>query len=111
MLASAPHKVDIEARALRERFELVVIGDDDSAIAEAARALFWFCSQNPEYVLCAFVPEHGKPTVEAPKRIPSKYAGVCKTCNSPIAINQSVYWTPGQSGVECARCGTKGEAK
>lgn len=105
MLPNAPYRVDQDARALRERFELVVLGDDDRAIAEAARALFWFCADHPEYVLCRLHPAID-PTPAEPeaKRIQSKYEGRCKGCGKLIVPGEEVLWTPGEKGVTCLAC-------
>lgn len=105
MLPSSPSKVDIDARALRERFELVVLGDDDRAIAEAARALFWFCAEHKEYALCRLWPPADVPVVEQPKRIASKFESHCKGCSVFIAPGSECFWTPGEKGVSCLKCG------
>ena len=107
MLASSPYRVDQDARALRERFELAVVSDDDRATAEAARALFWFCAEHPEYVLCALVPlvSEASEAAEKPVLMSSRYSGRCKACSSPIDVGDPVFWTPGEKGVACKRCG------
>ena len=96
---------DQKARVLREAFEWLVIGDDEHAIAEAARALFWFCSDHPEYVLCRMWPPDETPVVEAPRRIASRYEGRCKRCNAFVVPGEEVWWMPGEKGVSCLKCG------
>ncbi len=108
MLPNSPSRIDQDARALRERFELVVLGDDDSVIAVAARALFWFCADHPEYALCRLWPpaeEAAKVAAEPPKRIESKFEGRCKACETFIAPGETVFWKPGEKGVACLKCG------
>ena len=110
MLPNSPSRVDQEARALRERLELVVLGDDDRAIAEAARALFWFCADHPEYALCRLWPPadavEAKPVDEdGPKRITSKFDGACKRCRARVSAGDVCIWTPGEKGVLCESCG------
>lgn len=105
MLPTSPSKIDIEAKALRERFELVVLSDDDGKIADAARALHFFASEHREYQLLALVPESMPAKAEEPKRIASKYSGRCKGCGERYEQNASVYWTPGEKGVLCFKCG------
>ncbi len=105
MLPNSPTRTDQDARALRERFELVVLGDDDRAIAEAARALFWFCADHPEYALCRMYPPADVVVVEAPKRIASKFDGACKLCTKLVIAGDECFWTPGEKGVLCLKCG------
>jgi hypothetical protein len=107
VLPASPSKVDIEAKALRERFELVVLGDDDVKIADAARAMHFFCSDHPEYRVLSLVPEYVAPAAEKPKRIASKYAGRCKGCGERYRQGAEVMWTPGEQGVLCLQCGGK----
>ena len=105
MRPASSSRVDQDARALRERFELVVLSDDDKAIADAARALFWFCSQNAEYALCRmWPPADSAPTPQA-KRIASKYLGRCTTCNAFIVPGEEVWFLVDQKGVTCLKCG------
>lgn len=105
MLPNSPSRVDQDAHALRERFELVVLGDDDRAIAEAARALFWFCAEHKEYRLMSFWPPAESATVETAKRIESKYESRCKGCRALIVPGEEAWWVPGQRGVSCLKCG------
>jgi hypothetical protein len=110
MLATSPNKVDQDARVLREAFEWLVLGDDDRAIAAAARALFWFCKQNPEYALCRMWPPadavEAKPVdTDGPKRIESKFDGACKLCRKLVIAGDECFWTPGEKGVTCLKCG------
>lgn len=106
MLPSSPSKIDQEARAVRERFELVVIGDDEHAIAEAARALFWFTADHPEYVLCRLHPAiDPAPVQPEAKRIESKFGGRCRGCGALIVPGDDAFWTPGEKGVSCLKCG------
>ena len=108
MLASAPDRRDQDARALRERLEFAVLGDDDRACAEAARALVAFCADHPEYRLCTLIPESAPVTTESDaKRIVSKYAGRCTGCGKPYAEGATVFWTPGKKGALCLGCGGK----
>jgi hypothetical protein len=106
MLPNSPSKCDQDARALRERFELVVLGDDDRAIAEAARALFWFCADRPEYQLLRLHPiEDPAAAPSEAKRIESQFESRCKGCRVLIVPGQSCLWTPGEKGVSCLACG------
>jgi len=105
MLAAAPYRVDQDARALRERLELLALGDDDRACAEAARQLVQFCADHPEYVLCALLPESTPAAPEPAKRIESQYAGRCKRCDARVIPGEIVLWTPGEKGIQCLRCG------
>lgn len=106
MLPTSPSKIDQEARVLREAFEWLVLGDDDTAIANAARALFWFCASNPEYVLCRLHPAIDPAPVEPEaKRIESKFDGCCKKCRKLVVAGDECLWTPGEKGVLCLACG------
>jgi hypothetical protein len=110
VLPNSPSRVDQEAHALRERFELVVLGDDDRAIAEAARALFWFCAEHKEYRLMSFWPpadavETARANEDGPKRIESKFESRCKGCRALIVPGEDAFWTPGEKGVSCLKCG------
>lgn len=106
MLPTSPSKIDQEARVLREAFEWLVLGDDDTAIANAARALFWFCADHPEYVLCRLHPAVDPTPVEPEvKRIASKYEGRCKGCGKLVIPGEEVLWVPGEKGVTCRKCG------
>jgi hypothetical protein len=100
--------VDVQARQLREALEWLVLGDDDRAIANAARALCIFCADHPEYVLCRLHPAIDPTPVEPEvKRIQSKYEGRCKGCKAVIVPGEEVLWTPGEKGVTCLKCGGK----
>lgn len=108
MLPNSPSKVDQDARVLREAFEWLVQGSDDHAIANAARELYWFCKDHPEYALCRMWPPAetaAAPVVEGPKRIESKYEGRCKGCRALIVPGEDAFWTPGEKGVVCLKCG------
>jgi hypothetical protein len=105
VLTNSPSRIDQDAHALRERFELVVLGDDDRAIAEAARALFWFCAEHREYRLMSFWPPAESAPVETAKRIESKFEGRCKVCRALIVPGEDAFWTPGEKGVKCLKCG------
>lgn len=97
--------VDVIARALRERFELVVLGDDDHAIADSARALFWFCAENSEYALCRMWPPAEAARPVEPKRIATKFETRCKGCSVFLVPGAEVWWMPGEKGVSCLKCG------
>lgn len=104
-LQRAPYSVDQEALALRDRFELAVIRDDDKACAEAARALFWFCADHPEYRIFQLAPSAATALPEKPQRIVSKYDGRCRRCTRLIVVGEIVFWTPGTKGADCSKCG------
>jgi hypothetical protein len=105
MLSNSPSKVDQDARVLREAFEWLVVGGDDHAIANAARELYWFCKDHPEYAICRMWPPADVPVVEAPKRIASKFGSHCKGCSVFIAPGSECWWTPNEKGVACLKCG------
>jgi hypothetical protein len=102
--ATSAHPVDLEARTLRERFRHLVINGSDRDIARCARELAAFSAAHPEYPLLALVP-YGASEPEPAKQIQSQYAGHCKACRSYVAPGDTVYWTPGEKGVSCERCG------
>ena len=106
-LAAAPYRVDQDARALRERLEFAVLGDDDRACAEAARALVRFCDDHPEYRVCTLIPEGSPAPAETAKRIAARFETRCKACRAPIAPGAECFWTPGEQGVACLKCGGK----
>jgi len=105
MLSASPDRRDQDARALRERLELLALGDDDRACAEAARQLVQFCVDHPEYVLCAMLPESAPAPAEAPRKLVSQYDGRCTACRSRYSAGDLVFWTPGKPGALCLGCG------
>lgn len=107
MLQTSPSRHDQEARALRERLELAVLGDDDRVCAEAARALVSFVTDHPEYLLCTLIPESVPVAAEEAKRIESKFESRCKACRALIVPGAECFYTPGEKGVSCLKCGAK----
>lgn len=107
MLAASPDRRDQDARALRERLELLALGDDDRACAEAARQLVAFVADHPEYRLCAMIPESAPVVEGAPRKLASQYDGRCNACRSRYSVGDLVWWTSGKSGALCVGCGGK----
>lgn len=106
-LPTSAYRPDQDARALRERLELVVLGDDEHAIAEAARALVRFCWDHPEYPVCSFRPESLPPRAEPPKRILSKFPWTCRGCGKRFAVDSWMWWSEADKGTRCDTCGSK----
>jgi hypothetical protein len=64
-----------------------------------------FCDQHAEYMLCALIPESSAPKPEPAVRIASKFSGRCKACSAFITPGDEVFFTPGEKGVICLKCG------
>ncbi len=101
-LATSAYRPDIEARELRERFDLACVRGDEHEIVEAAKALVRFRAEHPEYELLKLVPcELGKP--EPVRQIESQYDGRCKACGSRYSRGDLIYWSS-ESGARCGGC-------
>lgn len=91
---------------LRERLELAVVRGDERECAEAARALVHFCEEHPEYSMLRLIPGFEPAgTPKKPQRIASQYETRCRVCSQRVTPGDFVFWTSGERGVLCLRCG------
>lgn len=86
-------RTDVAARAARERAEGCSC-EGCALHAELYRA---------GYVLFPLA-EPGA-VAARPVRLKSKYEGSCAACSAPIAVGDTIWWTRGVQGIECAECG------
>ena len=96
-----PLKSDIDARMARERAELACAQRDGTMALEACDMLSELFHAG--YRLSALADPAA--IAARPVQIRAQYDGMCSTCGAPIAIDDKVYWTRGESGVRCAQCG------
>jgi DNA-directed RNA polymerase subunit RPC12/RpoP len=94
-LASRPLKVDV---ALRDWHDRQRANTDNCDI----------CAQGAEFerAACRMVELAPMSAIAArPVRMRARYDGLCAACGAPIIIDDPIWWTRGNDGVECERCG------
>lgn len=99
--SNRPLRGDIDARAARERVELAAAQRDGTLAIEA-------CDMLAELFRAGYrVSALGDPAAitARPVKMRARYEGLCAACGAPIAIDDPIYWTRGQQGIECSACG------